>query len=359
MISIYKTFQGLSIYKSFFTIYSLNSFFLSLLTITVPLGLHFFIFKENQFLSLSIGLLFAYFFVNTIYFLSFAKYYTKIIRDFHYCSSELMLILKKFQNYPKFMTPFTLISNIRERILIYCISFLSSTDQIGYYTIGQRLVNAPNSFISSTLRPIFFNYLTKDTFKTKYFVFHSYNIMILCSIPCICYYICSPIEVTKFFLGDQYGPASSYISILILPIYFLTLGNWMDKIFDVNGLQKLNFIIELSFSSCSIFIVSVLCIKNYPIITIVTVQSIFLSIFYFLWLLLVNKIINYPLKYAIFNFVLLLLILFSSILLFYKLITGLLLGLITSLVYTTFLLLFYKMFVNHVKKKNYTSFAVN
>lgn len=343
-ICFQKLFCGISIRYGYFTIYSFTNLFISVLPICISIILLKCNVPYTQLKILCFSLLITFFlsvFIYIIYY--FYKFKLKFLKfiKFRY----LYFTLLRYRSYLFYMTPYTLISNIRERLIIYTLSIYSSPSQVAFYSIANRVVNAPNNFIASTLRPIFFNYLSCSNNKSDKFIFNSFNLMFISSFPFILFYFKNQRELTTIILGENFVSASYYINILIIPVYILTIGNWMDKVFEVFNKQKDYFYLESIFSILSIILIPLLCYFTFDLNFIIKFQSLFLTIYYLVWLIYALILCEYKLILLGFNFLVLSISVVFSFLYFYFSNHNILIDLVCFSLISIIIFIFYTYFI--------------
>lgn len=200
----------------------------------------------------------------------------------------------KFKMYPFYMTPYTLIGTIRDRLVYFLLGTCGKKVDIGYYNISSRLVNMPNSFISSAIRPVFFQKAANSRLiDLEESINNAILLLAVCIIPVWILFLFHAKTLFAIILGEQWREAGLYAAILSIPMIPLLLGNWLDRSFDVLGKQRLAFVLEFAFSGISICALSfgVFVLKN--IFIAICIQAGIMTLYYSYWIMVLYHIASF------------------------------------------------------------------
>lgn len=190
-----------------------------------------------------------------------------------------------YRQYPLYMTPYTLVGALRDRLVYFLLGRYGGTDAAGFYTVATRLLNIPNSLVSGTLRPIVFQQAARAHHSSL-----ENPILITCrGLGIVSVLFLSPCvaQATWFaqlVLGEKWGNAGPYITALSIPMIGLLMGNWLDRMFDVLGRQRMALTLQVIFSILAMtgLIGGYLVFQD--LLVAVWIQSGMLTIYYFAWL---------------------------------------------------------------------------
>jgi O-antigen/teichoic acid export membrane protein len=159
----------------------------------------------------------------------------------------------KYKVYPSYMTPYTLIGTIRDRLVYFLVANFGGKSEVGFYNLSSRLVNMPNSLLSSAVRPVFFQRAASTDFKSlEGLINRALHSLAICAVPFWVLFLFHAKTLFALVFGEPWREAGLYASILSVPAIPLLLGNWLDRAFDVLGRQRLAFTLELVFSGVSV-----------------------------------------------------------------------------------------------------------
>lgn len=209
---------------------------------------------------------------------------------------SIVEIAKTYRNYPLYMTPYTLVGLSRERLAYFLLGRLGTAAAAGHYNLVARLINLPNSFVASTLRPVFFQHAASQNPRAlEQPVLEIVRTLGLISVllyaPCI---VQAPWLFGVVF-GPAWIPAAPYAIALSLPAIPLLMGNWADRKFDVLGRQRTALTMEVVFS----LIAMAGLVGGYwvfrDLLSAVVIQSLLLTVYYCFWLGALFKAAGYDL----------------------------------------------------------------
>lgn len=191
---------------------------------------------------------------------------------------------KAFRNYPLYMTPYTAVGLARERLAYFLLGRLGTAAAAGHYNLVARLINLPNSFVSSALRPVFFQHAAGQDLRTmEQPVRDIVRTLGLVSVLLYAPFIAQAPWLFGIVFGPAWTPAAPYAVALSLPAIPLLMGNWADRLFDVLGRQRTALTMEVvfSFSAMAGFLGGYWLFRD--LFSAVVVQSLLLALYFCLW----------------------------------------------------------------------------
>lgn len=203
---------------------------------------------------------------------------------------RMWLLAKKYRNYPCYITSYTLVGVVRERIILFLINSIGSQATVGFFALANRLVNLPVGLISGSLRPVLFQRAAvADYHQIQSFMDRTLVNMARFATP---FWILLLFCATEFFtlvFGEQWRGAGAYAVILSFAGFTFLFTDWSDRLLDVLGRQKLAFQMEFYFSLSSIAVLFVSLLVTRNLFICVASQSFVLMIFHFYWLYTVYR----------------------------------------------------------------------
>ena len=211
------------------------------------------------FLKNSLGLIwgFAIGYVCSNLLMIFINY--KNFKNLKYSKVILKTVSKKYINFPKYTLPHNLLNTLSSQIPIYLIPFFFTSNELGFYSFGLRMVQTPLSLISQS----FFNVIGQKfaeehaNGKSLLPLFKStLKKLSLLAIATIPFFIFAP-EIFGFVFGDKWIEAGKYIRILSPWIILVFILSPLANIPVIFNRQKKAFIIEIVniTSKCLVLIV--------------------------------------------------------------------------------------------------------
>ena len=125
---------------------------------------------------------------------------------------------------------------------------------VGLYALVYRVMNFPVTLVSNALRPVFFQACSAQGVKAiEPQLNRIMRWLVILAMPCVVIYFYFADDLFRLFFGSQWQGAGYIGKFLIFPVVTFLLVNWMDRIMDVLSQQKLTLMLEIIFSTLSIF----------------------------------------------------------------------------------------------------------
>lgn len=283
-----------------FKTYSIAQFMLPITTVISQLALAYAGHRNG--LGLIAGMAFGQFVIALVLFVHVWRRSRSVFQSTAH-SAVLVESAKEYRRYPLYMAPYTIVGMSRERLAYFLLGRFGNPESAGYYGLMARFVNLPNSFIASSVRPVFFQHaagrkpaeLERPMLETM----QSLGIVsVLVWAPCAvqAHWLCG------FVFGLAWVPAAPYAVALSIPAIPLLIGNWADRMFDVLGRQKTALAMELLFSCLAMSGLLIGYFIWHNLLWAIWVQSLLLTVYYFGWLMFLFRLAGFqvaPLARAI------------------------------------------------------------
>ncbi len=205
--------------------------------------------------------------------------------------------LLKYKVYPFYMTPYTIISAVRERLAYFLLASYGSKPAVGFYNLSSRLANMPNSLLSSAVRPVFFQHAASTDFRLlENKITRVLNCLAVAVVPFWILFLFHARDLFAMVFGELWREAGIYAAILSVPAVPLILGNWLDRAFDALGRQRLAFTLELIFSLLSIAALTLGMLLFRNALVAISLQAAVLTFYYSYWLFALFRAAGYRLQ---------------------------------------------------------------
>lgn len=207
---------------------------------------------------------------------------------------EILKVLVKYKNYPLYMTPYTFLGTMRERLIYLLLGAYGGGGTAGYYNLASRFVNAPNSLISGALRPVYFQKASSSEFSSlEQPITRLLYILTIITVPFSTFFIIYAGEICSIIFGEVWADAGSMAAILMIPTVPLLLGNWLDRSFDVLGRQRLALVLESAFSLAAILVVVTGMIGFSNVMIAVCLQAGVTTLYYSFWIYVLFRVAGF------------------------------------------------------------------
>jgi len=186
------------------------------------------------------------------------------------------------------------VGTIRDRLIYFLLANFGGKANLGFYNLASRIINMPNSLVSSAVRPVFFQHAASSDFKLlENPVNQALRAIAICVVPFWILFLFHAQTLFALFFGEPWRGAALFAMIISVPAIPLLLGNWLDRAFDALGRQRLAFTMELSFSLLSIGVLLLVIYLSRSAIFAIGGQAGVLAIYYIFWLAALFHIAGY------------------------------------------------------------------
>ena len=208
--------------------------------------------------------------------------------------SRLLPVACRYRNYPLYMTPYTLLSTVRDRGIYFLLGAFASDAATGHYALAQRFTNIPNSLVSGAVRPVFFQFAARRPLETLGpMVAAIIAALLLLTVPNLVVFVFHAEAIVTLLFGAQWVDAAPFAMLLAVPALPLLLGNWMDRTLDVLNRQRLAFVMETIFSLSVVVALALgLWLSGEPMIA-VTAQAAVMTLYFTGWIVVVFRVANF------------------------------------------------------------------
>jgi len=208
--------------------------------------------------------------------------------------SKIQNLSLVYRMYPFYMTPYTLMGAMRDRVVYFILGAFGSKGDAGFYNLSSRLVNMPNSFLSSAIRPVFFQKAAaKDLINLETSIIKIMQMLLIVTIPFWVLFLFHAPSLFALIFGEPWREAGLYAAILSVPAIPLILGNWLDRAFDVLGRQRLAFFLEALFAVASIAALFAGMWFFESTMAAVSLQALVLGLYYCVWLAVLFRLASF------------------------------------------------------------------
>jgi len=200
--------------------------------------------------------------------------------------------IKKHIGFIKFLTPYSVLGSLRQKIPYFILGAGSST--AGFLTQAERIMNAPNSMLSGAIRPVLYGYYSREGINNTNIQLVDMIVRGIASLtfPIFVFIAFNAKELIGIVLGDKWLGADNVFLFILISSAFILLSNWMDRLLDVANRQKLGLKLECVFS-LTIISIMLLSVKfELAGDNLILIFSILLTVGTFGWLVAIYKVLN-------------------------------------------------------------------
>ena len=159
--------------------------------------------------------------------------------------SGVRYALNKYRDFPIYKAPYSFVSNASSQLVLVVLRMFADLGSVGLFSLASRAVYLPVRLVSSSMNQVFYE---RAATELKYgrlepFVTRTLRIQVVLATPVLILAAFHAELLFGFFLGARWTAAGSYAALLVFPGYLHFLTAWLDRLFDVQGRQRLSLML--------------------------------------------------------------------------------------------------------------------
>lgn len=162
-------------------------------------------------------------------------------------------MLREHYRFPLYSMPYVLFGTLRERASIFLLALFVGDREVGLFAFAYRMMNFPVSLVSAALRPVIFR---ESSLNGVPALEKRVNLILrwlaMLATPLLIIYFNFSEELFLLAFGSSWVDAAYFGDFIVLPVFTFMFCNWMDRILDTLGQQKLTMLFEVVFGTASI-----------------------------------------------------------------------------------------------------------
>lgn len=175
--------------------------------------------------------------------------------------------LKKHRELPLYSVPASLLNTLSSQLPEFMINKLFGAHQLGQYSLANRMVNMPLSFLASSVQDIFrqkasAEFTVSGSCRVTYGTFLA--LMILISIILLVPTVLIIPEIFPLIFGKQWNQSGYLIRVMVFLLAVRFISSPLSYIWIIRGKQKMDFLwqIGLFLISAAAFVLSHFLLQN-------------------------------------------------------------------------------------------------
>ena len=167
--------------------------------------------------------------------------------------ARIPALAKHHRRFPVFSAPYALFGALRDRGVVLVVESYVAATWVGLYGFAYRLLYFPVTTVSAAIRPVAFRGAAMDGMpRMEPKVRAILSALVHLGLPLVVLFLGYSREAFALVAGERWVEAGDLGVVLVIPAYTFVLANWMDRLYDVLGLQHVTLTIEGVFSSFSL-----------------------------------------------------------------------------------------------------------
>lgn len=154
----------------------------------------------------------------------------------------------KFRNFPIYNSPYLLAQTVAEQSVFLALRIFASIHVVGLFSMARRAVLAPVTLLSSSAQQVFYEKAATELRSggLEPFVLRILRLQVAIGTPVLVFFVFEAKWLFRFILGNAWAEAGVYAAMLAFLGYMNFVSAWMERIFDVQGKQKIALLWELA-----------------------------------------------------------------------------------------------------------------
>jgi len=192
-------------------------------------------------------------------FISVIYLFKKVKNDFDkfiFSKYRAILLLKKYQKFPKFLILSNFLESLSNQLPILLISSFFGITIVGFYALSQRIVKIPLMFMGSSISSVFRQKASKllvTTGSCRVLYLNTLKkLFILGTIPFIIFYFIAP-DMFRVIFGEEWKVTGEYAQ-LLTPLFYLEFIIYPLRIMFIVAEQQAYTVYIQIYAIISVFI---------------------------------------------------------------------------------------------------------
>lgn len=181
------------------------------------------------------------------------KYAVEDMQSIRAFFADLKTIAKREKSFPLFSVPYALVGNFANQAVVVAMGAWYSLTIVGLFNMAFRTLNAPMMLIVSALGQAIMPVLSRAKNHIERYediVVSFLRLLGWVHIPPLVFIVVHGPAAYKFVFGDQWTEAGYYAGFLTLALFGSVLTQWLERIFDILGRQKLHLAVSIGLNGC-------------------------------------------------------------------------------------------------------------
>ncbi|MBI4405587.1 MAG: lipopolysaccharide biosynthesis protein [Deltaproteobacteria bacterium] len=208
---------------------------------------------------------------------------------------HLYVTAREYKNFPIYLTPYSIVGVIRERISLFFLNSWATQAVVGNFALAQRMTALPGGLISGSIRPVLFQKAsTEESQSVLQFIEGARATLLQLSTPFVILFLFYAQDLFALIFGGQWRDGGIYAQILALPAFMFLFSDWTDRVLDVLGRQKLALKMEFVFSFLNVAVLFLSFWLTGNAFIAITLQALVVALFHGYWLYAVYRAARFP-----------------------------------------------------------------
>jgi O-antigen/teichoic acid export membrane protein len=154
----------------------------------------------------------------------------------------------KYRNFPIYNSPYLLAQTVADQCVFLALRIFASVHVVGLFSMARRAVLAPVTLLTSSAQQVFYEKAATQLKSSRLepFVLRILRLQVAIGTPVLVLFAFEAKWLFRLILGSAWAEVGLYAAMLAFLGYAYFVTAWMERIFDVQGRQKIALIWELA-----------------------------------------------------------------------------------------------------------------
>jgi O-antigen/teichoic acid export membrane protein len=165
----------------------------------------------------------------------------------------------KYRKFPLYAASYNFLNNLFSRLVFLLLAAYASVHVLGLFGMAMRLMYLPEHFIAAALGQVFFQKAATELAagSLEPFVVKVLKALVVLMTPVLLFFCFHASWLLGVVFDKAWIGIDTYVLLLASPALSLVLVNWLVRIYDVLGKQRLALIMEVVYGTVCVTLVSV------------------------------------------------------------------------------------------------------
>jgi lipopolysaccharide exporter len=225
------------------------------------------------------------------------------VRDGRFIASSLRLryipkLAAKYRVFPIYRTPYSFVANGVSQIIFVVFRLFCGLNVVGIYLMANRAIYFPVQLFGSSMGQVFYQKAATEirSAKLEPFVNRLMRSQIALAAPVLIFFAFEAPLVFDTLLGPRWKTAGSFAAWLGFAAFLYLANNWLGRLYDVCGHQRLALMLQFCAGAVSVGALSIALYLGHKAIVGIAAFTISEVICSLVWLICAYKIAGFDLR---------------------------------------------------------------
>lgn len=160
--------------------------------------------------------------------------------------SSLKSQFHRYRNFPLYNVPYVFIGNAAGQSVYPLLRVFTNVHVVGLFSLARRVIQLPFTLVTSAIGQVFFEKAATElkSSSLERFVVTVLKLQVATGTPFLILFLFYAKPIFRVAFGEVWAEGGVYAALLAISGFVEYLALWMDRIYDVQGRQRLALVME-------------------------------------------------------------------------------------------------------------------